>query len=124
MDRPLWQIVLAFLLLFFAVQRGAVAAAGYLASGAPALTAAYAGSALASIVAALGIWLGRGWARGAVVALGIAVVATALLQGATFGAAAFPGTATEVILAALGTGALVMVLGRECGKGPDEGGPT
>jgi hypothetical protein len=121
-DRPLWQIVLCFLLLLFGAQRGAEAAMGFLAQGPRALTAGYGASALAAALAALGIWLGRTFALAAVIALGVTVAATAILEGATVGAAAFPASATQVIVAALGAGALVMALRHELQRGSDGGG--
>lgn len=117
MARPLWQILLPIFALAFALYRGALAAAiGPRAPhGSSLFFFAFAFQAAAALVVALGIWLGRRWAAGAVVILGVAVAATAILQVYAVGATAAFAAMSEVLVAALGTGALAYVLRREFG---------
>lgn len=110
MDRPLWQIVLTLLVLGFVVQRGAVASVLYLEGATdPVLLAGYALQLGAGLASALGLWLGRLWACGAVLLLGAAVATTAFLE---VGLAAL----SQVLVAAVSAGALFVVLKREFGS--------
>ena len=116
MDRPLWQIVLTFLVLGFVLQRGAIASVLYLegATG-PLLLAAYVLQLAAGLATALGLWLGRLWACGAVLLLGASVAATACLE---VGLGIRPAVAAlaQVLIATVSAGALFVVLKRELGS--------
>lgn len=117
MSRPLWQIFLTLLLVGFVLHRGALAAVLYL-DGTPLLAAGYAAQVLAGCAAALGMWLGRLWTQGALVAVGVAVVATTVLLATTHGGGALVLPAvSQLFVVALSCGALVWVVRREFGGG-------
>lgn len=116
MDRPLWQTILTLLVLGFLVERGTIASVLYLEGAAePLLLAGYALQLAAGLATALGLWLGRLWACGAVLLLGAAVAATAFLE---VGLGIRPALAavTQVLVAALSAGALFVILKREFGS--------
>jgi hypothetical protein len=113
MSRPLWQILLPLFLLSFAVHRAA--AAVMLSSVDPLFVAAYGLQTLAALATALGIWLGRAWVLGALALLGIAVVATALLEGLFLDVRPAPVAFSQALVAAVATGALLLVLRHEFG---------
>lgn len=118
MDRPLWRIVLPILLLGFAVQRAGAAAIAW--SAAPRAVAAAVGfEALLAVAAALAIWLGGRWAGMAVLALGVAIAASAALMVFVLGAPALPAAASRILIAALGAGAFYWVLRGELGPGSE-----
>lgn len=123
MDRPLWQMILSFFLVAFAVHRGAAAAMAWLGEAHPALFLAFAAETLAALATAVGLWFGRRWVIFALVVLGIAIAATAILESVVIGAAAIPYAAARVLVAALGTGALAMVLRHELRGEPERPRP-
>jgi hypothetical protein len=113
MDRPLWQIMLAILFVGVAAQRAAV---GFALAGAevePSLFAAYCLQGAAAIAAAIGVWAGRPWAIGAVLALGATLVAGALLESFWLGVRPAITAVSQMLIVALSTGALALVLRRE-----------
>jgi hypothetical protein len=79
MDRPLWRIVLAIVLLAFGLERGALAFAAS-ASGPDAAVLCLALEAAAGVAAALGVFLAAAWAPASLIGLGVVLAATALLE--------------------------------------------
>jgi hypothetical protein len=121
--RALWQFFLAILLLVFAAQRTAVAVGIRLADGDWALVSAYGLQALAALGTAVGIWWGRLWVVGVLIALGILIVATALLEGFFLGTGPPLVSLSQALVVALMTGGLALLLRYEFGKSdPDRRG--
>lgn len=116
MERPLWQIFLTLFVVAFAAHRGAAASVLFLGGAeAPALLAGYAFQTAAGLALAISLWLGRAWACGALVALGVGVAATAILE-VVAGVRPAVAAVTQVLVAALSTAALFLVLRRELGS--------
>lgn len=113
MDRPLWQILLTIFLVGFALHRAALAAT--IGTLEPVLLIAYALETGTALVAATGLWLGRRWTPAAVVVLGVAVAATAILEGFSLGVVPPAAAISEVAVAAVATAALAWVMRRELG---------
>ena len=122
MHRPLWQIFLTIFVVGFALQRAAVASVLFLDGSSTALLAGYVFQCLAAGAAALGLWLGRAWAPGAILGVGVAVAATALL-GAMLGTHVPVVAVSEVLVAAVSAGTLFVVLRRELGPEGTARGP-
>jgi len=114
-SRPLWQIFLVLFLVSFVIHRGAATFVVYTGEIGAALFAAYAFQTLAGALAALGVWLGRSWVLGVVLVLGTAVAGTSLLEAFFLGVRPAAGAVTEVLVAAVATGALFLVLRHELG---------
>ncbi len=117
MDRPLWQILLAMLLVGLAVERAAVGFVLYESALVPALFVAYGLQVAAAVATALGMWLGRPWTIVALLALGATLVAAALLESLWLGVRPAISAASEVLIVLLSTGALALVLRHEFGGG-------
>lgn len=118
MERPLWQILLTLLLLGFLVRRGAVGVMLYLDGAAPAgLVGAYVAQVAIGLVAAAGLWLGRRWVLAALLVLGVAIGGTALLES-LLGLRPILAAVAELLVVALGIGALFLILRHELGGGP------
>ena len=116
MQRPLWQSFLSLFLVAFVVRRAAVV---FLVRGEgpdAALVLAYALQGAAGLAAAVGLWWTRPWAIAAVLALGVAVGATVLLEGFFLGLLPRLAAVTQLLLAAAATGGLVLLLRRELGE--------
>jgi hypothetical protein len=120
MDRPLWQMVLALLLVGFAVQRAAVGFVLLSGDVQPLMFVAYGLQVAAAVVTAVGMWLGRRWSIGALIVLGVALAATAILESLWLGVRPAVASAGEILVLALSIGALGFVLSREF-RARDEG---
>ena len=112
-DRPLWQILIPIFLLGVAAHRAALGFALYESEMGPAVTAAYGVQAAAAVATAVAIWLGRAWAVGVLVVLGILLAAAALLEGFWLGLRPPMASVSEMVMIALSTGALALVFRRE-----------
>lgn len=115
MDRPLWQIVLALFVMAFVIQRAATGVVLHLGGAAPALAAVQAVQVAAGLAAALGIWLGRPWAPGALLVLGAAVAAAAIFEGFFLGVRPPLFALSEAGVVAVASGGLALLLHRELG---------
>jgi hypothetical protein len=116
MDRPLWRILLPILILVLALHRAGLAAFQVLGPAeerAGVLLLAHGAEAVAAIAAALGLWLGRTWAAWAILALGVALGATGLLQAFYLGVRPPAAAVAQLLAAALGAGALGLLIRRE-----------
>jgi len=110
MDRPLWQILLSFLVVAFVVRRGALGFVLYAEGAVPVLLAvAYAAQGVLGLGLAAAIWLGRAL-QPAVVALALAVAATAVLE-TVLGMRSAAGAVAEVVVVA-GVSALFVAIFR------------
>jgi hypothetical protein len=115
-DRPartLWQIVLAVMLASFALHRGAAAYVAHGGGLGDGLALGLAAQSAAGLATALGVWLGRRWVLGCVVALGVTLLALPLLAASTGGAAAGLGALSASLVLGLGTAALYFLLRHE-----------
>lgn len=110
MDRPLWQIFLAILLLFFVVHRGAIAVVAHLSDWSPALLAGYGLQAVVGLATAVGMWRGAKWVVGSLALLGVSVAGTALFAGFYLGTQLAARAVSEALVAAVSTGALAVLL--------------
>jgi hypothetical protein len=120
MHRPLWQIFLTLFVLVFAVQRGFVGVMFYLEDAeVSSLVLAYGFQTLAGLATTLGLWMGRRWVLGALLVLGTSVAATAILDSFFLGVRPVAMAVGEVLVAALSTGALLLVLRREFANGDE-----
>lgn len=116
MDRPLWRILLPILILVLALQRAGLAAfqvIGPAEERAAALLLGHGAEVVAAVAAALGLWLGRTWAAWAIFGLGVALGATALLQAFYLGVRPPASAVAQLLAAALGAGALGLLIRRE-----------
>lgn len=113
LSRPLWQIVLGFLLASLALHRGAAAVIGFAGALPREIALGLAMQAVAAIASAAGLWLGARWTLAALLTLGVGIAATAIAHAAVVGAAAVPAAIAQVLVVAVGTAALVLVLRRE-----------
>lgn len=116
MHRPLWQIFLCLLLLAFVLRRTAVAFLVRAEGLDPALVAVYALQMAAGAAAVAGLWWARPWAIGAVIALGIAVGASVLLETFYLGLVPPLAALAQLLLVALATGGLALILRYELGR--------
>ncbi|MDX1649396.1 MAG: hypothetical protein R3263_06040 [Myxococcota bacterium] len=113
MDRPLWRIFLPILILVLGIQRAGLAAMSFLGETHPLLGVAHGVEVVVAVVAAVGLWLGHVWSAGAVVALGVALAATTLLEGFYLGVRAPVPAVAWVLMYAIAAGALGLLLRRE-----------
>jgi hypothetical protein len=112
-SRPLWRTVLSVILASFALHRGAgayIAWDGGLGAG---LAVGLAMQAAAGLATALGVWLGRRWVLGCVVALGATLLGLPVLAAFTHGTAAALGALSATLVFGLGTAALYFYLRHE-----------
>jgi hypothetical protein len=112
MDRPLWRILLPILVLVLALHRAGLAAMTLLGDE-PVLFLGHAAETLAALAVAIGLWLGHAWAGGAVLALGVALGATALLEAFYVGVRPPAAAVAWFLAAAVGAGALGLLIRRE-----------
>jgi hypothetical protein len=119
MDRPLWQILIPIFLLGVAAHRAALGFALYASHMGPAIAMAYGLQTAAALATALAIWLGRAWAVGVLVVLGISLAAAAILEGFWLGLRPPIASVAEMMMIALSTGALALVFRREFGSDPE-----
>lgn len=113
MERPLWRILLPILLLVFAVNRGGSVAMALLGEASGLLAAAHSAESAAACAAALGVWLGRPWGAAFVLVLALALGATALLEAFFLGVRPAAAAIAQLIVVALGGGALALLMRRE-----------
>lgn len=116
MDRPLWQILLPMFVLAFVAQRAALAFVGWEAGPGVALAAGHALEAAIGLTVAAGLWWGRRWVVGAILALGVSVAATALLGAFSLGALPALPAISRVLVAALAAGGLALFMRHELGE--------
>jgi hypothetical protein len=119
MDRPLWQMLIPIFLIGVAAHRAALGFALYAAHMGPAVAALYGLQTAAALATALAIWLGRAWAVGVLIALGMILGGAALLEGFWLGLRPPMASVSELLMIALSTGALALVFRREFGNGGD-----
>jgi hypothetical protein len=115
MDRPLWQIILTMLLAAVALHR--LVAGALLYADASVLLAASALQGVAAAVAAVGMWRGRHWVVGALIVLGVTVVATAVLAAFFLGIVPPLAAISQGLVAALAAGALAVIAHLEFREG-------
>ena len=117
MERPLWQILLPLFALGFVLRQAAVAfAVGAGAGGTePVVLAAHGLQGVAALAFCVGVWQGRRWTIAALLALGAAVAATALLEGFVLGIVPPLAAVTTTLIAAVATAGLALVLRHELG---------
>jgi len=113
MERPLWRILLAIGILVVALHRLGMAGLALMGESTPVLLAAHAAEAAAALVAALGLWLGRRWTAPAILALGVAFGATALLDGFYLGVVPPAAAVAQLLVAVFAGGALALAVRRE-----------
>lgn len=113
MERPLWRILLAIGILVVALHRAAMAGVTLLADAEPVLLAGHVAEAGTALAVALGLWLGHRWTAGAILALGLAFGATALLEGFYLGVVPPAAAVAQVLVAAFAAGALALAVRRE-----------
>lgn len=110
--RPLWMIVLGFLVGGFAVQRGSAAAIAF-STGLPApVWFALGVECAVGVALSVVLWVGSRTSVGAAVALGIASALSAVAQLAALGTAAAPAVVARALVGLLLAGALVYGLRR------------
>jgi len=107
---PLWQYFLSLFVVSFCIQRGAALAIAQLSALPSILVGAYALQIAIGLVTAVGIWMGRRWVLGALLALGTTIVCTTLL--ASFSLGLYPGAValSRGGVAAVATGGLFWFL--------------
>lgn len=113
MDRPLWRILLPVLILVVAVHRGVLAVVMGLGDAPGVLVAAHVVEAALAVAAALGLWLGHTWVTGAILGLGVAIGATALLEAFYVGVRPPAAAVAQLVVAAFAAGALAVLIRRE-----------
>jgi hypothetical protein len=110
--RPLWMILVGFLVLSFAIQRGAAAAFAYAEGGPAQVWLALAAECAAAAALGLGVWTGARWAERAAWLFAAIAIAAAAVQGGALGLAALPTAIARALVVALGAAALIHVLRR------------
>jgi hypothetical protein len=120
MDRPLWQVFLTLFVVAFVVPRGAIAGVVLLHGSASTLLIGYLCQTAAALLAAVGLWLDRAWASRAILALGFAAAATALVE-VVVGVRPAALAASQVLVAAVSAAILCLILRRAFGP-PGAGG--
>jgi hypothetical protein len=112
--RPLWQILLTLFLAAYALYRGLAAGALFAAGAeAPSFAIALAAQAVMGAVAAIAMWLGRPWVVGALIAFGVTVAATSLLNAFVLGVRPAAAAVAEVVVAGIATAALALAMRHE-----------
>jgi hypothetical protein len=119
MDRPLWQILIPIFLIGIAAHRAALGFALYASHLGATVAMLYGIQTTAALATALAIWLGRAWAVGALIALGVILCGAALLEGFWLGLRPPMASVSELLMIALSTGALALVFRREFKSGGD-----
>jgi hypothetical protein len=114
MDRPLWRIVLAIVLLAFGLERGALAFAAS-GSGPDAAVLCLALEAAAGVAAALGVFLAAAWAPASLIGLGVVLAATALLEAFAWGIRPPLAAIGQVVATGIGCGVLAVLVSRDSG---------
>ena len=120
MDRPLWQILIPIFLIGVAAHRAALGFALYANHMGPAVAAVYGIETIAALATALAIWLGRTWAVGVLIVLGMILGGAALLEGFWLGLRPPMSSVGELLMIALSTAALALVFRREFGHGGEQ----
>jgi hypothetical protein len=111
--RPLWRIVLAVILASFSLHRGAAAYMAHTGEFGEGLALGLAAQSAAGLATAAGVWLGRRWVLGCVVALGVALLALPVLAAFTHGTAAALSALSAAAVFGLGAAALFLFLRHE-----------
>lgn len=120
-DRGLWQFFLAIFVLSFSIQRVQVAVVAYLSEASDLRIIAYGIQAALGLVTALGIWLGRLWVLGVLIAWGLGVAATVLLETLLLEVRPPISALAELIFVAVLTVGLFLLLRYEFGEPVDSG---
>jgi len=91
--------VIAVLLGVFGISRASYVLPMAARPASPVLLALFAAQAVCALAAAVGVWRGERWAAGLVIALGVAVAATAVFEGFVLGIVAYLYAVLIVVLA-------------------------
>jgi hypothetical protein len=82
-------VVVAILLAAYGVYAGSFVLGMLVAPSSPVLPVAYIIQTILALVAAAGVWLGRSWAANVILALGVVVAATWLIEAFALGIVAY-----------------------------------
>ena len=98
-DRSTALLLIAVALAGYGVYTAAYVPAMLVAPPVPLLLIGFVLQVVCALAAAIGVWRGRPWAAGAVVLLGVSIVATALIEGFVLGIVAYLRALLVAVLA-------------------------